>query len=101
MLYLVPKNVATRYEFFGGFGWRELLLVLAAGLVGMVLFVVAGVWTGSPARVLLVVVPAGLAFLVAREGRGGGSALALAQERMRFRRAQQRFLYFSGRGDDV
>ncbi|MGE4282321.1 MAG: hypothetical protein AB7G87_01230 [Clostridia bacterium] len=42
--YLVPANVSARFEFFVGFGWRELFIVLIALAAGMVLFFGLGIF---------------------------------------------------------
>jgi hypothetical protein len=36
--YLIPANVTTKFEFFEGFGWRELRIVAMAAAVGVFLF---------------------------------------------------------------
>ncbi len=36
--YLIPANVSTRFEFFEGFGWEELKLVVIALIVGAFFF---------------------------------------------------------------
>lgn len=40
--YLIPSNVATRFEFFDGFGWYELKIVSMALLIGAIIFFILG-----------------------------------------------------------
>ena len=43
--YLVPANVSTRFEFIPGFGWNEFYIVVAALLIGVMLFGLTGLIT--------------------------------------------------------
>lgn len=36
--YLVPANVVTRFEFFSGFGWREMAITLVGIVLGGAFF---------------------------------------------------------------
>jgi uncharacterized membrane protein (Fun14 family) len=40
--YLIPANVTTRFEFFEGFGWSELKIVVIACLIGTAIFWLLG-----------------------------------------------------------
>lgn len=37
-MYLIPKNVNSRFEFKDGFGWRELRIMLLGAAIGAALF---------------------------------------------------------------
>lgn len=41
--FAVPSNVSARYEFFYGFGWKELIIVAVALLIGILIFSVLGI----------------------------------------------------------
>jgi hypothetical protein len=41
--YLIPANVTTKFEFFEGFGWQELKIVVIACLIGTVIYFALGV----------------------------------------------------------
>lgn len=43
--YLVPVNVATRFEFFEGFGWKEFFIVTSTLVVSLLIFYVLGLFT--------------------------------------------------------
>lgn len=43
--YLVPANVSARFEFFEGFGWKELKIVTIALIIGVIFFFLTGLIT--------------------------------------------------------
>lgn len=40
--YLIPANVSAKFEFFEGFGWYELKIVVIACLIGVVFYCALG-----------------------------------------------------------
>jgi hypothetical protein len=92
-LYLIPRNVTARFEFFPGFGWFELEAVVAGALVGLALFFLSGLFTKSVVRFVLFVMPPGLAFFVTKQGPNGQSLLDLIRQWRRWSMAQRRYLY--------
>lgn len=42
IMYLIPANVSTRFEFFPGFGWKELRACAIAILIGGLIFLLTG-----------------------------------------------------------
>lgn len=92
-MYLIPRNVTARFEFFPGFGWFELAAVVAGALVGLALFFLSGLFTKSVVRFVLFVMPPGLAFFVTKQGPNGQSLLDLIRQWRRWSMAQRRYLY--------
>ena len=48
MHFLIPKNVRARFEFFQGFGFRELFLLLASLIIGAAISIPLFLITRSP-----------------------------------------------------
>ncbi|MGB9781595.1 MAG: PrgI family mobile element protein [Moorellaceae bacterium] len=92
-MYLIPRNVRARFEFFPGFGWFELAFVLAGALVGFLLYALAGLFTRSFFRIVLFIVPPGLAYFVTRPGPDGQSLYGLIKLWRRWKRSRKRYLY--------
>lgn len=46
-MYIVPKNVGTRFEFIEGFGMKELLYCAVGGVVGLGISLFLGIFTSS------------------------------------------------------
>ena len=62
--YIVPNNVETKFQFFPGYGWFEVSVVVAAFLVGVLLVYILGLLTSSPGRyILLLMLPSAAIFL--------------------------------------
>ncbi|MBO8129280.1 MAG: hypothetical protein H0Z39_08805 [Peptococcaceae bacterium] len=95
-MYLIPRNVVTRFEFFTGFGWFELIAVAVGGLIGLVLFKLTNL-LGVPSLAALIsgIVPPAAAFFVTRPTAAGGESLfVLLQRGMQWGRSPKRYLYF-------
>lgn len=94
-MYLIPRNVSAKFEFFPGFGWFELAALAAGALVGLGLYSLAGIFTRSVFRFALFVIPPGLAFFVTKQGPGGQSLYCLMQQYRRWSMSQRRYLYLT------
>lgn len=92
-MYLIPRNVTAKFEFFPGFGWFELAAMAAGALVGLGLFFLSGLFTKSIIRFFLFVLPPGLAFFVTKQGPNGQSLLDLIRQWRRWSMAQRRYFY--------
>ncbi|KYH30772.1 PrgI family mobile element protein [Neomoorella mulderi] len=92
-MYLIPRNVTARFEFFPGFGWFELAAVSAGALVGLVLYFLSGLFAQPTARFVLFAIPPGLAFFVTKQGPDGKSLLGLMRQWRRWSASQRRYLY--------
>ena len=92
--YLIPKPIQRQYEFFPGWGWRQIGLVLAGGIAAVLWFLITSLLRLPVLlRLLPALVPlaagAGLAFPPPNERPLYERLLAGA----RFRNAPRRFVY--------
>lgn len=92
-MYQVPKNISAKFEFFPGFGWKELFFVLAGLLTGFLLYLFLSIFIKSPVRYLAIFVPAGLAYFLSVPGPDGNSVINLVKHYLRWSRKQKRYLY--------
>lgn len=100
-LYLIPRNVTQRFEFFPGFGWIELALTLAGLAVGALLFLVLGLFTDHLARLLVVGFTTAAGFFASKGSpRSGKTILSLIKDAKIWKTAQRRYLYFFGTGSE-
>ncbi|WP_338832851.1 hypothetical protein MHLNE_16010 [Moorella humiferrea] len=94
-MYLIPRNVSPKFEFFPGFGWFELAALTAGALVGLGLYSLAGLFTRSLFRFVMFVIPPAFAFFVTKQGPNGQSLLDLIRQWRRWSMAQRRYLYLT------
>ncbi len=100
-MYLIPRNVTQKFEFFPGFGWIELFLTLAGLIIGLGLFFIAGIFTRTFARSLLVIFFTAIGFIISKgDPRTGKTVLSLVQDAKTWKTRQRRFLYYFGTGGD-
>lgn len=92
-MYLIPRNVVARFEFFPGFGWFELIAVVAGGLIGLVLFGLVSLFTSSLGRFVFIVAPPALAFFATKPGPDGQSFFSLVKTWQKYKSSQKRYLY--------
>lgn len=98
-LYLVPKNVKTRFEFFTGFGWKELFITLIGFVIGVALFFIIGLITKSMLRILILIIPTIAAFMICRaDPRTGLNLLQLINNFKNFKTKTQTYFYIFGEG---
>lgn len=98
-MYLIPRNVSQRFEFFPGFGWIELFLTLAGFGVGILFFFIAGFFTASLARALLAVFTTGVGFICGKgDPRTGKTVLSFIEDFRSWKMRQRRYLYYFGTG---
>lgn len=95
-MYLIPRNVVTKYQIFPGFGWFELGAVLAGAAVGAVLFGIVSLFTAAGIRFAVLVIPPGLVFTITRPGPDGLSFYDLIRRKRRWANSQRRYLYRRG-----
>ncbi|MDN5347393.1 MAG: hypothetical protein PWP65_957 [Clostridia bacterium] len=96
-MYLIPRNVITRFQFFPGFGWFELGAVTGAALIGLIFYALAGLFTPSALRLGLILLPAAAAYFVTRPSVDGQSLYGLVMRWRKWAAAQRRYLYAAGR----
>lgn len=100
-MYLIPRNVTQKFEFFPGFSWLELGLTLAGAAAGILLFVIVGVFTDSLARVLIVAFTTAVGFFVSKgDPRTGKTLLSLINDAKAWKTSQRRYFYYFGTGGD-
>jgi len=98
-IYVIPKNVHARFEFFTGFGFKELGIVLIAALIGFSLGSIIWFFSGSKVPFLLCVPTAAFGFFLSRPNpRTGRSALSLIKDSRAFNSKQKRYFYRFGSG---
>ncbi len=98
-MYLVPKNVSQRFEFFPGVGWRELFMILVGLGTGVLVFFFLGLFTASLARILVIGLSTGVSYFLGRgDPRTGKTVLDLIKDAKHWKLGQRRFLYFFGTG---
>ena len=96
-MYLIPRNISQRFEFFPGWGWKELFILLAALGIGAVLAFSLSVVTLSPARFLSIVILGGIGYMATQPVMADGStALQILSYMKRYRQAQKLYLYKRG-----
>lgn len=99
-MYLVPKNVGGRFEFFEGFGIKELIFCALGALVGLGLTFVLSSFTGSAfAKIIPVPGVTALVFFTVREDpRIGKSILTNMLDQRKFLSKPRRYYYVFGDG---
>lgn len=97
-MYLIPKNVNTRFEFKDGFGWRELGIMLIGGAVAATLFFILTLFDPHPIlRVFISALPIAVAFLLIQPHPATKvSNLETIRFQIHFRRSKKRYLYVYG-----
>jgi hypothetical protein len=96
-MYLIPRNISKRFEFFPGWGWKELLILLAALGIGAILSFALGLIISSPLRFLLIVLLGGIGYVSAQPVMADGStALQILSYIRRYQQSQKLYLYRKG-----
>lgn len=100
-LYLIPKNVKAKFQFFTGFGWLEIFIVVTGFLIGVFLFLFLGLFTKSFLRIFVVVLFTTLGFgLVSPDPKTGTCLLKLLKDFKAYKAKPKRYLYIYGRGEN-
>jgi hypothetical protein len=87
-------NIKTRFEFFSGFGFAELVpTVIAALLSGVVAFVVHGVTADTVAPILIVLVTIAASVMCLAKGAYSLSMLDQICQLIRFSNGQKTYKY--------
>ncbi|MDA5110973.1 hypothetical protein O3V59_21805 [Brevibacillus thermoruber] len=97
-MYLIPKNVNTRFEFRDGFGWKELGIMLIGGGTGTLLFYLLGLLSVEfVGRLILLALPIyGAFYLIQPHPLTKISVLDTLRLQIRFTRSKKRYLYVYG-----
>jgi hypothetical protein len=100
-VYLIPRNVTQRFEFFPGFGWPELGQTLAGLAVGGLFFFVLGLFGAGFWRLLVVFAGGAGGYVLSMSfPKTGKTVLALLRDAKRWKMSQRRYLYRFGTGGD-
>lgn len=98
-MYLIPRNVRQRFEFFPGMGFKELFMIVGGLAVGLLVFFVSGLFTKSMARLLLIGLCGSIGYFLGRaEPRSGKSVLDIIRDAKQWKVNQKTFFYDFGKG---
>lgn len=98
-VYIVPKNVKTRFQIFEGFGWFELFLfLLGLGIGAMISGILYFVFRSLFCFIFAVFGGAVGFFLGKPDPRTGRSALDLVNDYKDFNTRPKKYYYRFGRG---
>ena len=95
-MYQVPKNISAKFEFFSGFGWKELVFVLIGLSIGFLIYLILSFFTQSIIRYLIVLILTGLSYFAVVSGPDGNSAFSLIKYYLNWTKKQKRYLYMQG-----
>lgn len=97
-MYLIPANISKKFEFFPGFGWKELFITVIPGLIGLGIALFLGLFWSSPIRFFLLVIFTGIGFIATRPIMGDGTSLLDIVIYMKsFSKKQKLYLYERGK----
>lgn len=97
--YLIPKNVNAKFQFFPGFGWFELGVVLCGVIIGVIIFFILNIFTNSIWRAFSIVFPTVISLgIVQKDEKTGLSILSLISDYKKFNLNQRKYLYIYGKG---
>lgn len=91
--YLVPHNVETKFQFFPGFGWFEVVTVVAAFLFALLLVYILGHFTARPAKYILLLLLPAAAFFLHKPTPDGSSFYQLLKNLRGWLKSKKRYLY--------
>lgn len=97
-MYLIPKNVNTRFEFKDGLGWKELgILLMGAGLGALLFYFLGLLEVGIVGQLLLSAIPILVAFFFIQVHPATRiSVLDTIILQIRFTQSKKRYLYVYG-----
>jgi hypothetical protein len=91
----IPVNIKTRFEFFDGYGVKELIPTIAAALAsGFFAFVIHALAGGTILPVLLVLVTIAASVMALAKGESNMSAVDQVKCVLRFTREQREYPYY-------
>jgi len=93
-LYIIPKNVKTKFEFFSGFGWKELFISVLFLLLGAVAFFLMGIFTTSMFRLIVVAMITAIGvFIGIEDPRSGRSFIGFVSDYRKYKNKPHRYEY--------
>lgn len=97
--YIIPKKINTRFEFFPGIGFPELIIIVVGLLIATIFFFAIGLFTQSLIRVLVFLPGFLIPFaLVYQDPRNGISLLKILRDVKIFNSRPKRYTYIHGKG---
>ncbi|MCR3922065.1 MAG: PrgI family protein [Firmicutes bacterium] len=98
-MYLIPRNVRQRFEFFPGMGFKELFLIIGGLAAGLVIFLLLGLFTKSVARIIIFGLTAAIGYFLGKaDPRSGKNVLDIIRDAKHWQLTQKRYLYVFGKG---
>ena len=97
-LYLIPRNVETRFQFFPGFGWVEIGAIVGGVLVGSIFYWLLGLFTHSVFRFLFFILFPGVTFFIFKPTPDGQNLFKILVWLKKWSLRKKRYLY-SLKGD--
>lgn len=96
-MYLIPRNISNRFEFFPGWGWPELIMLLVGIGIGVLICFLLGFVTHSPARFLPILLFGAIGYIATKPTMADGStALQIIKYMQRYNHSQKLYLYQKG-----
>lgn len=96
-MYLIPRNISNQFEFFPGWGWKELLILLIALGIGGLISLLLGLFTLSPARFLPMLFFGGIGYVASQPVMADGStALQIIKYYRLYSKRQRLYIYMKG-----
>lgn len=96
-MYLIPRNISNRFEFFPGWGWRELIMLLVGLGTGVLICFLLGLVTHSPARFIPIILFGAIGYMSTQPIMADGStALQIIKYMQQHNRSQKLYLYQKG-----
>ena len=98
-MYIIPKNVRSRFQFFEGFGWFELFLVLLGTAIGFILSMIIFLITKSPLSFLFIVAGGAFGFFLGvSDPRTNQNVIDIFRASRSFHSRPKRYYYRFGDG---
>jgi hypothetical protein len=99
-MYLIPKNVGGKFEFFEGFGMKEMFYCLIGVAIGVgITFILSSFHSPIIMRILPIPIFTGAVFFaVKRDPRLGKSILSNIADQKKFMSKTQKYFYVYGEG---
>lgn len=98
-MYIVPKNVKTRFEFFEGFGWKEFFVTIIGAAVGGIITTILFSITKSIFAILPIGIGGAIAFVISRpDPRTGISPMDYVKSSRNFQKKTKLYFYVKGGG---
>ena len=91
----IPVNIKTRFEFFDGYGVKELIpTIIAALMSGFFAFVIHALAGGTIMPVLLVLITVAASVMALAKGENNMSVIDQTKCVLRFMREQRKYPYY-------